>query len=103
MKHTYSIHGMTCNGCRSKVESILNNLDHVIAANVNLETSEATIEASAPLDPKTIQAALPDKYTVQTEINNMFETTKTQEKSDLQQLFPLFLIFFYITTSDSCF
>ncbi|AXG70800.1 copper chaperone CopZ [Kordia sp. SMS9] len=99
MKQTYIIHGMTCNGCRSKVESILNNLDNVIAASVNLETSEAAIEASSPLDAKTIQAALPEKYTVQTETQNLFETTKTQEKSELQQLFPLFLIFFYITTA----
>lgn len=99
MKHTYSIHGMTCNGCRSKVEHILNNLEQVTSASVNLETSEAAINASTPLDAKTIQAALPEKYTVQIVTQNLFETTQLEKKSDLQQLFPLFLIFFYITTA----
>lgn len=92
---------MTCNGCRTKVENILNDLDKVTSATVNLETSEAIIETSSPLDLATIQAALPEKYTVSKPTQNVFESVGTEEaeKSELKQLFPLFMIFFYITTA----
>lgn len=44
MKHTYSIHGMTCDGCRSHVEKILLNIEGISKATVDLEKAEATIE-----------------------------------------------------------
>lgn len=44
MKHTYSIHGMTCDGCRSHVEEILSKIEGVSKATVDLEKAEATIE-----------------------------------------------------------
>ncbi|MGV8879100.1 MAG: heavy metal translocating P-type ATPase [Sphingobacteriaceae bacterium] len=50
MKHTYAIHGMTCNGCRSHVEEILSKIDGVSSAHVDLAKAEATIEM-APLIP----------------------------------------------------
>lgn len=99
MKQTYSINGMTCNGCRTKVEKLLNELDSVKNATVNLETSEAIVEASTPLDPAVLQSALPEKYTIQEKSENLFDSVATEEKSELKQLFPLFLIFFYITTA----
>lgn len=101
MKQTYHIQGMTCNGCKNKVESVLNSFDEVTSATVNLEAGTAEIDTTTPLDAATIQAALPEKYTVQTETKNLFESASSEvnEKSELQQLFPLFLIFFYITTA----
>ena len=44
MKHTYHIHGMTCNGCRSHVEEILSKVEGVSKATVDLQNAEATIE-----------------------------------------------------------
>ena len=44
MKHTYHIHGMTCNGCRSHVEETLSKVEGVSKATVDLEKAEATIE-----------------------------------------------------------
>ncbi|WP_330441478.1 heavy metal translocating P-type ATPase [Flavobacterium sp. C4GT6] len=44
MKHTYHIHGMTCNGCRNHVESTLSKVEGVTSASVDLEKAEATIE-----------------------------------------------------------
>ncbi|MEM6718940.1 MAG: MauE/DoxX family redox-associated membrane protein [Bacteroidota bacterium] len=99
MKQTYHIQGMTCTGCSSKVEYIIQNLNEVTSVTVNLETATATVEATSLLELDTIQAALPEKYTVQQSAKNLFTQTKPKEKSDLQQLFPLFLIFFYITTA----
>ena len=98
MKHTYTVTGMTCSGCKSSVEDSLNKLDNVINASVNLEQQEATIEMSKHISTATLQNALSDKYTISEK--NIFNTTselKTENKTDLQQLFPLFLIFGYIT------
>ncbi|MBC8757105.1 cation transporter [Kordia sp. YSTF-M3] len=100
MKKIYKITGMTCNGCRSQVEKILNGLESVTSATVNLEQSEAIIDASPLPDLQTLQAALPEKYTIQEQTQHVFtQVETTEEKSELQQLFPLFLIFLYITTA----
>ena len=97
MKHTYRVTGMTCNGCRTSVEDKLNALPDVIKASVNLETSEANIEMSKHISIEKLQQTVSDKYSISEK--NIFDTSseiKTEDKSDLQQLFPLFLIFGYI-------
>jgi Cu+-exporting ATPase len=58
MKHTYHIHGMTCNGCRSHVEETLSKMDGVSKATVNLEKAEATIEMKHHIPIETFQEAL---------------------------------------------
>ena len=99
MKQTYFINGMTCTGCKSKVEHILGNLDEVTSVNVNLETKTAEIETTTTLDAASIEAVLPKKYKVQEASVNVFASTEAPQKSELKQLFPLFLIFFYISTA----
>jgi len=97
MKHTYIITGMTCNGCRTSVEDKLNALPEVEKASVNLETSEAIIEMSNHISTEQLRMVLSDKYSISEK--NIFKTTSSsidKEKSDLHQLFPLFLIFAYI-------
>ncbi|WP_395053528.1 heavy metal-binding domain-containing protein, partial [Flavobacterium sp.] len=42
MTHKYTISGMSCNGCKSKVEKALNEIDG-IEATVSLETNSASI------------------------------------------------------------
>ena len=58
MKHTYHIHGMSCNGCRSHVESTLSKVKGVSNASVNLEKAEATIEMEQHIPIETFQEAL---------------------------------------------
>lgn len=58
MKHTYRIHGMTCNGCRSHVETLLSKVEGVSTASVDLEKAEATIEMEKHLPLETFQKAL---------------------------------------------
>ncbi|MCG1035745.1 heavy metal translocating P-type ATPase [Polaribacter sargassicola] len=58
MKHTYHIHGMTCNGCRSHVEETLSKVEGVSKATVNLEKAEATIEMESHTPIETFQEAL---------------------------------------------
>lgn len=97
MKHTYTIAGMTCNGCRSSVEEKLNNVDGIIKATVNLETTEAVIEAENSIYIEVLQNALSPKYTITEKV--LATPILNTQKTELQQLFPLFLIFGYITVS----
>ncbi|WNH12446.1 heavy metal translocating P-type ATPase [Thalassobellus suaedae] len=58
MKHTYHIHGMTCNGCRSHVEQTLSKVKGVSKASVDLEKAEAIIEMESHIPMDTFQEAL---------------------------------------------
>nr|WP_288931830.1 heavy metal translocating P-type ATPase [uncultured Allomuricauda sp.] len=58
MKHTYHIHGMSCNGCRNHVEETLSKVDGVNAVEVNLEKAEAVIEMEEHIPIKKFEEAL---------------------------------------------
>ncbi|SRX54847.1 heavy metal translocating P-type ATPase [Aequorivita sp. CIP111184] len=67
MKHTYHIHGMTCSGCRSHVETTLSEVEGVSQATVNLEKAEATIEMETHIPIEKFQEALKNdggRYTI---------------------------------------
>ena len=57
MKHTYKIIGMSCDGCRTKVERTLNAIKGVTRANVSLPDS-AVVEMEAHIATQTMQEAL---------------------------------------------
>ncbi|UOB18705.1 heavy metal translocating P-type ATPase [Abyssalbus ytuae] len=44
MKHIYKITGMTCMGCRANMERMLNDIDEIKQAEVDLDKAEAVIE-----------------------------------------------------------
>ena len=58
MKHIYSIHGMSCNGCRNHVEETLSKVEGVSKASVNLENAEANIEMEQHIPLEKFQEAL---------------------------------------------
>ncbi len=60
MKHTYKIHGMTCNGCRGHVEQTLSEVEGVTNASVNLEKAEAVIEMEKHIPLNVFEKALED-------------------------------------------
>ena len=67
MKHSYHIHGMTCNGCRSHVEETLSKVKGVSKATVDLDKAEATIEMESHISLETFQEALKtdgDRYSI---------------------------------------
>lgn len=103
MKHTYSVTGMTCNGCKASVEKALQSVANVEHVSVDLEASEAIITMGKHISPETLQKALSSKYSIsEKKESNIFHSTSEsmeEEKSDLKQLFPLFLIFAYITVA----
>ena len=57
MKHTYHIEGMSCNGCRNHVESLLKQQEGVLDARVDLAEKKAVVESETPLPLSTLQEA----------------------------------------------
>ena len=58
MKHTYQIHGMTCMGCRSHIETTLSGVEGVSRVSVDLERAEAVIEMDEHVPLERFQEAL---------------------------------------------
>lgn len=93
MNQIYTVTGMTCGSCKASVEEALTNLSDVEEAVVDLTTSQVVLELSGKISVEKLQEALSDKYT----ISEKKRVVQPKEKSELKQLFPLFLIFGYIT------
>lgn len=97
MKHTYTITGMTCNGCVASVNKYLSAIDGVQEVHIDLATSEAVIVMTRHIALSTLAAALPEKYSIAEKGNHVLEMMAPEsEKSKLQQLKPLLLIFAYL-------
>ncbi|WP_108805046.1 heavy metal-associated domain-containing protein [Aquimarina sp. Aq107] len=102
MKIKYHIDGMTCEGCRSGLEQVLTSIPEVSDANVSLERKEAIIVFNQKLTIDGLMKTIPTKYTITekgTQNYNAVEDILVSDKSELKQLFPLFLIFGYITSA----
>ncbi len=98
MKHTYNITGMTCNNCVASVVDELSKIEGITKVDVSLEKGEAEIVMEKHIPLATITAALPNKYGISEKGNFSSEiaTSIEDEKSKLQQLKPLLLIFLYL-------
>lgn len=81
MEHTYHIHGMTCNGCRSHVEQTLAKVDGVTKAYVNLELAQATIQMDTHIPIEKFKEAL-KKDGGTYSIHQLGEKPKSEEKSN---------------------
>lgn len=116
MEQTFTINGMTCNGCRTSVEKKLNELEAVQTATVSLEDETATIESAAGVGLDVLRTALPEKYSITPKDNgkaahpesaqkgNVFKSNHDDQAilaktSKLAQLKPLFLILGYIVAA----
>lgn len=108
MNQTYKIEGMTCNNCKASVEKYLNALPHISHVTIDLAKGEADITMDKHLAAEVLQNALPEKFTVsEKDGGNVGAATnapsmsleKSLEKTKLQQLKPLLLILFYITSA----
>lgn len=58
MKHTYKVTGMTCNGCKTNVESALVNLKAITKAEANLKENEVTLEMTDHVSLEKLQETL---------------------------------------------
>lgn len=99
MTYTYTILGITCGGCKASIEKALIQLPQVTNVLVDVARFEATIDMSEHVTIENLQRVLPKKY--QITVKNTFENSNSiaSQKSDLKQLFPLFLILGYISFS----
>ncbi|MFV8368363.1 heavy metal translocating P-type ATPase [Flavobacterium sp. LB2R40] len=79
MKHTYSIIGMSCDGCRSKVEKTLNAIDG-IQATVTLDLSMATITMDKHIPTAQLQEALTAAGNYTIAMNKRVDSHEATEK-----------------------
>ena len=100
MTHTYTITGMTCNGCAAKVQSLLANTPGVTSATVNLEKQEAEINMDHHINTAELAKSLNGtKYalTEQKQAMQMPAAIREDKPITLKTYLPIFLIFGYIT------
>tara|TARA_B100001245_G_scaffold74166_1_gene52596 strand:- start:328 stop:1035 length:708 start_codon:yes stop_codon:yes gene_type:complete len=89
---------MHCSACVNKIEQALSAVDGVLMVAVDLSSKSATITGGA--QPNALIKAVKDAGYESHITEGQMETAGKQKKdsiSQIQQLFPLFLIFFYIT------
>ncbi len=70
MKHTYHIHGMTCDGCRNHIEQLLSAVEGVRKVEVDLKNGTAVIHMDKHVSLSTFQAVLENDgghYSIQNE------------------------------------
>ena len=106
MKHTYILTGMTCGGCVASVEKYLSEITQITHVAIDLEKGEAELTMDAHVATEILQKALPEKYTITEKVVEKTAIASVvtgfsleEEKTKFQQLKPLFLILFYITTA----
>jgi copper chaperone CopZ len=106
MKHTYILTGMTCGGCLASVEKYLSEIKQITHVAIDLEKGEAEITMTSHVTTEILQKALPEKYTITEKVVEKTAIASVvtgfsleEEKTKFQQLKPLFLILFYITTA----
>ncbi|PCJ81686.1 MAG: copper-translocating P-type ATPase [Bacteroidetes bacterium] len=58
MKHTYKITGMTCNGCKTNVESALGSLNAITKVEADLKKNEVTLEMTSHISLDKLQETL---------------------------------------------
>lgn len=106
MTHKYQVEGMTCGGCVAGVTSKLEKVAGVESVQVNLENKEAIVTMNRYVETSEFQKALGEgKYTIQEKkqaVASKIATTVSDidsatEQSDWQRLYPLFLIFAYLS------
>jgi len=86
---------MHCTACVNKIQTALSSVEGVYKVDVDLVSKSATITGTA--HPDVLIQAVKDVDYESTIFDSSQENQKTETVSQIQELFPLFLIFFYIT------
>lgn len=94
MTHTYSIAGVTCSGCETKVKSNLLTLNEVEGVEFSADRHSVTIQMMYHIPLSSLQSALDPKYHLSATHHS---ETAEQAKSWLVTYKPILLIFGYIT------
>ena len=86
---------MHCTACVNKIQTALSSVEGVYKVDVDLVSKSATITGTA--HPDVLIQAVKDVDYESTIFDSPQENPKTETVSQIQELFPLFLIFLYIT------
>ncbi|MGX1931175.1 heavy-metal-associated domain-containing protein [Flagellimonas sp. 2504JD4-2] len=98
-KHSYTVTGMTCEGCVASVKEKLSKVNGVTVVDVDLEASMAHINMERHIPISDFSAVLPDKYGIHEQLQKEVVSSVNEgmgEQSKWVQLRPLFLIFAYL-------
>ncbi len=78
MKHTYKITGMTCNGCKANVESVLGNVKEITKVQADLKKGEVTLNMTSHISIENLQEILLKgglHYTISDQTSNQTKLT----------------------------
>ena len=96
MERTYTITGMTCNGCVASVQGKLEQVNGVENVAIDLDKGEGRLKMQHDIPLDLLSEVLPSKYTIAVNDAITSETKDVKETSKWRQLKPLFLIFAYL-------
>ena len=100
MNQKFLISGMTCLKCKASIENALKSLEPISKLKVDFKKQELVIISNEGLALSTVQKLLPKKYTIsEMDFNEKSIDNEFGGKSKIQQLKPLLLIIFYITSA----
>jgi len=100
MTHTYTVTGMTCEGCAGKVQKLLSSVNGVENVNIHLEKNEADVTMHHHIATNELQNALKDypKYKLSEQGNHYAQMMNEEETRTWFETYkPILLIFAYIT------
>jgi len=102
MKQSFNLQGMTCTGCKASVEETIATLQQISNVDADVANAKVTFQSDKKVTIEELRKVLPKKFTISAQqehlgvrVDNLGENTTTV----FQQLYPLFLIFFFITTA----
>ena len=103
MTHTFEVTGMTCSGCKAKVQGLLSKVKGVKSVAIDLSKKEATVDMNQNVSTKDLQTALKDypKYQLAESNHKPIHIEEAglpfdETKSWIQTYKPILLIFAYI-------
>ena len=94
MSKTLLIEGMTCAACSTRVDKVLNKIDGIIKANVNLSTNKAIVEFPSGLITDEELVKIIDKagYKAEVEIERDLDREKELREKEIKSLKTSFII-----------
>ena len=100
MNQKFLISGMTCLKCKASIENALQSFEAITKLKVDFKKQELFIISNEGLALSTVQKLIPKKYTIlEKDFNEKSIDKEFEGKSKIQQLKPLLLIIFYITSA----
>ena len=94
VKKTLIVEGMTCAACSTRVEKVLNKLEGVVKATVNLSTNKATIEYPSGVIDEDILIKAVEKagYKAELEVERDLDREKEMREKEIRSLKTSFII-----------